>query len=152
MLRVVLAFWHNEEDAEDVVQNVLLKMWRREWKPDDDIEALAIKATKNECVSMARRQRLREHLSLDDSVQQKTSESKADQGIITSERRMMIEQAISTLTRSEQRIIRLVQEKGLEAEEISVVTGIKLTSVRSMLLMARKKLINKLRDEAYIIK
>lgn len=144
MVRVALDFFHNEEDAEDATQNVLFKMWKREWKPDDNVAALAIRATKNECVSMARKQRLRAHLPIENEARGMTSTQEADQDIITHERRTIIEKAINNLSRSEQRIIRLTQEKGLNAEEIAIVTGIKLTSVRSMLSMARKKLIEQL--------
>lgn len=144
MMRVALDFFHNEEDAEDATQNVLFKMWKREWKPDDDVTALAIRATKNECVSMARKQRLRLHLPIENEARSLTSTHEADQDILTHERRMIIETAINSLSQSEQRIIRLTQEKGLNAEEISIVTGIKLASVRSMLAMARKKLIERL--------
>lgn len=144
MVRVALDFLHNEEDAEDAVQNVLFKMWKREWKPDDDVAALAIRATKNECVSMARKQRLRLHLSIEDEARSLTSANETDQDILTNERRQSIENAINNLSRSEQRIIRLTQDKGLNAEEIAIVTGIKLPSVRSMLSMARKKLIEQL--------
>lgn len=144
MVRVALDFFHNEEDAEDATQNVLFKMWKREWKPDDNVAALAIRATKNECVSMARKQRLRAHLPIENEARGMTSAQEADQDIITHERRTIIEKAINNLSRSEQRIIRLTQEKGLNAEEIAIVTGIKLASVRSMLSMARKKLIEQL--------
>ncbi len=144
MVRVALDFFHNEEDAEDAVQDVLFKMWKREWKPDDDVTALAIRATKNECVSMARKQRLRLHLPIENEARSLTSTNEADQGILTHERRQIIEKAINNLSRSEQRIIRLTQDKGLNAEEIAIVTGIKLPSVRSMLSMARKKLIEQL--------
>lgn len=144
MVRVALDFFHNEEDAEDAVQDVLFKMWKREWKPDDDVTALAIRATKNECVSMARKQRLRLHLPIENEARSLTSTNEADQDILTHERRQIIEKAISNLSRSEQRIIRLTQDRGLNAEEIAIVTGIKLSSVRSMLSMARKKLIEQL--------
>ena len=101
MMRVALDFFHNEEDAEDAVQEVLLRMWQREWKPDDDIKAMAIRATKNQCVSMARKQKLRQHLSLEDSARGEPSPGGTDEALLTHERRMMIELAISTLSRSE---------------------------------------------------
>lgn len=144
MMRVALDFFHHQEDAEDAVQEVLLRMWRRQWKPDDDVTALAIRATKNQCVTQARRNRLRQHLPIDDTPHP-PSTSESDQPMLTREREMMIELAISTLTRSEQRLIRLRQQDGLDAKEIATLTGIPLASVRSMLSMARKKLINKLR-------
>lgn len=145
MMRVALSFFHNEEDAEDAVQEVLLKMWKRDWHPDDDIKAMAIVATKNQCVSLARKKRLRQHLSLEDSIRKPLASNDADEGIIAQEQSRRIEQAISTLSRSEQRIIRLKQEKDIDANEIALITGIQVKSVRSMLSMARKKLIERLK-------
>ena len=145
MLRVALSFFHNEEDAEDAVQEVLLKMWKRDWHPDDDIKAMAIVATRNQCVSIARKKRLRQHLQLEDDTPLQLNSDNADEGIIAQEQSRRIEQAISTLTRSEQRIIRLKQEKDIDANEIALITGMQVKSVRSMLSMARKKLIDKLK-------
>lgn len=141
MLRVAIDFFHNEEDAEDAVQDVLLKMWKREWKADDDITALAIRATKNQCVSLARKKKLRQHLALEETADNSLSTLETDQTILTQEQHLKIEQAISTLTHSEQRLVRLKQEEGLETSEIAVITGMNLNSVRSMLSAARRKLI-----------
>lgn len=145
MLSVALAFFHNEEDAEDAVQEVLLKMWRRKWRDDDDVKALAIKAVRNQCVSMARKQLLRQHLTIDEVTRQTISGMETDQALLAQERQKMIERAICSLTRSEQRIIRMKQQDGLEAEEIAAITGIRLASVRSMLSMARRKLLKQLK-------
>ena len=60
MMLVAMSFFHNREDAEDVVQEVCMRMLERGWKSGDNTEALLIKATKNLCVSVWRRQKLRE--------------------------------------------------------------------------------------------
>lgn len=57
MMHVAMSFFHNKEDAEDVVQEVCVRMLERGWKSGDNIEALLIKATKNLCVSVWRRQK-----------------------------------------------------------------------------------------------
>lgn len=145
MMRIALDFFRNEEDAEDAVQEVLLKMWKREWRPGDDIKAMAVVATKNQCVTMARKQRLRQYLSLEDA-REHASPEQADAIVVAKEQRQRIEQAIRSLSRSEQRIIRLNQEQDLNADEIALVTGIQIKSVRSMLSMARKKLIERLKN------
>ncbi len=54
MLRVATDFFHNEEDAEDIVQEVYERMLRRGWHEGDNLEALLIRATKNLCVSVWR--------------------------------------------------------------------------------------------------
>ena len=56
MLRVAMDFFQNEEDAEDVVQEVYVRMLKRGWRQGDNVEALGIRATKNLCVSVWRRQ------------------------------------------------------------------------------------------------
>ena len=60
MMLVAMSFFHNREDAEDVVQEVCVRMLERGWKSGDNTEALLIKATKNLCVSVWRRQKLRQ--------------------------------------------------------------------------------------------
>lgn len=57
MMKVAMDFFHNREDAEDAVQEVLLNMWKREWKLGDNIEAFAMVGTKNMCVSIWRNQK-----------------------------------------------------------------------------------------------
>ena len=59
MLCVAKDFFRNDEDAEDIVQEVYERMLRRGWQEGDDLEALLIRATKNLCVSVWRRQKLR---------------------------------------------------------------------------------------------
>lgn len=148
MMRLALAFFHNEEDAEDAVQDVLFKMWKRRWSPEDDIKALAITATKNQCVSMARKQQLRQHQSVDEVAEYSMDDNETDQNLITIEQNKLVEHAIGKLTRSEQRIIRMTFEQGLDAKEISIITGIHVNSVRSMISMARKKLITLLKPQS----
>ena len=65
MVRVAIAFFHNDEDAEDVVQEVYAWPLQRGWHQGDKLVALAIRATKNLCVSVWRRKRLRETEPLD---------------------------------------------------------------------------------------
>ena len=55
MMRVAMDFFHNEEDAMDVVQEVYVRMLKRGWQQGDNVEALSIRATKNLCVSVWRR-------------------------------------------------------------------------------------------------
>lgn len=55
MMRVAMDFFHNEEDAMDIVQEVYVRMLKRGWQQGDNVEALGIRATKNLCVSVWRR-------------------------------------------------------------------------------------------------
>ena len=135
MMRVAMSFFHNREDAEDVVQEVCMRMLERGWKSGDNTEALLIKATKNLCVSVWRRQKLRETEPLI-----MPSEASADTPLLQQEQRKQLEQAIAELTPSEQRFIRMKGEE-LSIEEIAEQTGVSKRTASTMLWQAKKRLL-----------
>ena len=146
LISIAYDFFENRDDAEDVAQEVLLKLWLRGDSPDDNIEGLAVVATKNLCVSIWRKRKRQTTVAIDDYNPDTSSDEEADKNIIVEEQRKKIDDAINNLPRSEQRLIRMKQEGGLEPEEISSITGIPLQSVRSMISSARKKLIKQLKQ------
>ncbi len=135
MMLVAMSFFHNREDAEDVVQEVCVRMLERGWKSGDNTEALLIKATKNLCVSVWRRQKLRETEPLI-----MPSEASADTPLLQQEQRKQLEQAIAELTPSEQRFIRMKGEE-LSIEEIAELTGVSKRTASTMLWQAKKRLL-----------
>ena len=120
-------------------------MWLRDGLHNDNYEALAVRATKNVCVSMWRKQKLRRMETIDTGNDTSMDSGSSDSQVLTQEQAQRIEQAINRLPRSEQRLIRLKQEADLEADEIAVITGIPVRSVRSMISSARHKLLKLLK-------
>lgn len=135
MMLVAMSFFHDKEDAEDVVQEVCMRMLERGWKSGDNTEALLIKATKNLCVSVWRRQKLRETEPLI-----MPSEASADTPLLQQEQRKQLEQAIAELTPSEQRFIRMKGEE-LSIEEMAEQTGVSKRTASTMLWQAKKRLL-----------
>ena len=140
MLRVATDFFHNEEDAEDIVQEVYERMLRRGWREGDDLEALLVRATKNLCVSVWRRQRLRETEALE-SIVEPVEHQAADSHLLQAEKQAALENAILQLRHSEQRLVRM-KGNDLSLDEISEQTGIPKRSVSVMLSTAKKRLMN----------
>ena len=140
MLRVATDFFHNKEDAEDIVQEVCERMLRRGWRKGDDVEALLVRATKNLCVSVWRRQRLRETKALE-GIAEPEERNSADTPILQWERKSVLENAILRLPPSEQRLIRMKGDE-MSLDEISEQTGIPKRSASAMLSTARKRLMN----------
>ena len=145
-MAVAYAFFRNREDAEDVVQEVLLKLFKRGLKEEDNLEALAVRATKNACVSEWRKRRLRSAETLGAGHESIPSQSKTDAAVEAGDRMDILGRAMSRLPRSEQRLIRL-RQAGLESEEISLVTCIPLRSVRTIISSARRHLIQMMETE-----
>ena len=146
LMAVAFAFFRNREDAEDVVQEVLLKLFKRGLKEGDNIDALAMRATKNACVSEYRKRRLRDAEIIDARHESIPGQTKADAATEATDRISMLTRAMARLPRSEQRLIRL-RQAGLESEEISLVTGIPLRSVRTIISSARRHLIEMMETE-----
>ena len=140
MMRVAMDFFHNEEDAMDVVQEVYMRMLRRGWQQGDNVEALSIRATKNLCVSVWRRQRLREAEPLE-SVTESTGHDSADSPMLSEERQTAIENAIQKLPPSEQRLIRMKHQEDMTLEEIAQETGMTRRSASSIISSAKKHLL-----------
>ena len=140
MMRVAMDFFHNEEDAMDVVQEVYVRMLKRGWQQGDNVEALSIKATKNLCVSVWRRQRLREAEPLE-SVTESTGHDSADSPMLSEERQTEIENAIQKLPPSEQKLIRMRHQEDMTLEEIAQQTGMTRRSASSIISSAKKHLL-----------
>ena len=140
MMRVATDFFHNEEDAEDIVQEVCERMLKRGWHEGDDVKALLVKATKNLCVSVWRRQRLHAMEQLT-CIPEPEDHHVADMALLHQERYETLMEAIRQLPPSEQRLIRWKGDD-LSLDEISSQTGIPKRTVSVMLSTARKRLLN----------
>lgn len=151
MMRVAKDFFHDEEEAEDVVQEVLMRLWRREstrgdTRKKEEVTALAIRATKNLCVSTWRKQKLRQGSPIDDLSPIISSDDRADKALQMKEQAQALDEAIRQLPRSERRLILLKQNLDLSPDEIAALTGIPLRSVRTMISSARRNLLKLLKQ------
>ena len=129
----------DSSDAEDVVQEVMLKLWniRQKLEEYNSIEALAVRITHNLCMDMWRSKRT-DQVSLDQVpvVSQTVNLERVLEG--NDEIRLMRE-IISSLPTLQQTIIRMKDIEEYETEEIAQITGCSSESIRSNLSRARKK-------------
>ena len=129
----------DSSDAEDVVQEVMLKLWniRQKLEEYNSIEALAVRITHNLCMDMWRSKRT-DQVSLDQVpvVSQTVNPERVLEG--NDEIRLMRE-IISSLPTLQQTLIRMKDIEEYETEEIAQITGCSSESIRSNLSRARKK-------------
>ena len=123
----------DSSDAEDVVQEVMLKLWniRQKLEEYNSIEALAVRITHNLCMDMWRSKRT-DQVSLDQVpvVSQTVNPERVLEG--NDEIRLMRE-IISSLPTLQQTIIRMKDIEEYETEEIAQITGCSSESIRSNL-------------------
>lgn len=140
LINFSLRLMQEKADAEDIVQEALLKLWYIRKKLDgyNSVEALAMQVTKNLALDKLRARRPEgpdiETLSLDSGYR-----SPAEQ-LEQQDAAARIRQLISQLPAVQQTIIRMKDVEGYEIAEIAEITGSQVEAIRSNLSRARKKI------------
>lgn len=127
------------EDAEDAVQEVLIKLWskRQELEQYRSIEAFAMTLTHNICIDMWRSKR-NGNLPLD-NVQAASPAGTPERLLEMKDEMRLMHEIIDSLPRLQRIILRMKDIEEYETEEIAEITGCGPEAIRSNLSRARKK-------------
>ena len=117
-----------DDDAEDTVQDALLRLWQMVGELRQPFDALALRLTRNLCIDQVRRRKPTVMLTDSDG----TDETGDDERI---ERMMAV---VSTLPDLQQTILRLRHLEGMEMNEIADLTGSSEVAIRKALSRARQ--------------
>jgi RNA polymerase sigma-70 factor (ECF subfamily) len=143
LYRFALAFTKRTDEAEDVVQEVGIKLWERrdELEALRSVEAYAMSAIRNQCLDYARspHNRMDELMEAHDIVHEQTPYRIVEQADMAA----FVRQLITRLPEQQQMVIRLRDIEGYELEEIAEILGMNEGAVRANLSRARQKI----RDE-----
>ena len=140
-----LRILRNQHDAEDVAQEICMKLWdsRSELEEIKSIEAFAFRMTRNLCLDKIKRKKPQYY---DD---RETGSARYDEADLapdpggslemkdTMER---VNKIIGSLPEQQRTLVQLRDIEGLEYEEISEITGLELNTIRVGISRARKKL------------
>lgn len=135
----------DEEDAEDAVQDALLKLWivRDRLTLYRSPDALAAVVVRNLCLSRLR-ERQTEALPLPEGLEIGSGQS-ADQPLEEREDHAWLCRTIRGLPSAQMTILKMSQAEGMSNQQIARVMGITETSVRTALCKARHKLLEELK-------
>jgi RNA polymerase sigma-70 factor (ECF subfamily) len=133
------SFLENPEDAEDVVQEVLLKLWhiRKELHKYDSVSALSFRITKNLCLNRLKAAQ-RKTENLESMIVENEMPSPHTQ-LEQKDDVAHVMKIIDRLPTLQQAILRMRHIDGLEIEEIADITGTTPEAIRMNLSRARKK-------------
>ena len=139
----------NREEAEDVTQEVLVKLWRRgqEVVPEK-IGPWLVRVTRNACIDAVRRNRTGAQVALDDHVGNELSEPVPGPERLAhgAQLRGRIRQALETLSEPGRSVVILREIQGLTYQEIGDALEMPLSSVRVILHRGRRRLREVLRE------
>lgn len=136
----------SEMEADDVVQEALVALWElaEQDYPMRDIEALAIKITKNICVSHYRKA----HLETQSLVHDNYIGGMEATFLTDREDLMKIRKTIyRSLTTTQREYLQLRNDEGMTLDEIAERTGKPKTSIKSTLSSARKQMLNLIKKQ-----
>ena len=143
-LRLALSLVKDKLEAEDIVQDVFLKLWdkRDEWKNIENVEAYCFRMAKN--LSLDRMTSLRmkttESISSEDSdykfVDSQTPLSQFER----MEKRQAIDKSIELLPENQRMVFQLREVEGMSYQEIAATLNISEELVKVSLYRARNKL------------
>lgn len=138
--RISFHYFGNREDAEDVSQDVFIKLYscKKQFTNDDEMKAWLIRVTSNTCHSYFRNPFRKRRLELDEMEWEKLSDSSSsEQDVIN---RKVIFDAVMSLPEHYRIVVYLFYYEEYSISQISDVLKIKETTIQTRLSRAREKL------------
>ena len=149
MLRVALDFFGAADEAEDVTQEAQLALWRYCERIDHarNVEGLAVRVTKNCCVSWHRRRA--PFVTVPDGSPSGTASALSPSPhdlLEAKDAQALLTETLARLKPRERQLFEMRHLEGLTLDKIAAQTGILKPSVKSMISSARKKLLTELKQ------
>ena len=140
----------NQEEAEDVTQEVLLRMWKhRNDINEDTLGAWLMRVTRNACIDVARRRkaytsRIVVNGDAEQFINARSQEPGPDQMAVSSEIGSQVERALATVQEPYRSIVILREIQDMKYEQISETLELPLNTVKSYLHRGRRMLRERL--------
>lgn len=144
-LRIARSYTSNNDEAEDIAQEVMLKLWSMHKNIEccEHAERLASRISRNLSIDSQRRSHTIALPTGRDIIDEKlTSPQNA---VENKENKMWLNKRLASLPETEFQILKLRQVEHKSNDEIANLLGIEKTSVVTLLSRARKKLLNEIR-------
>jgi RNA polymerase sigma-70 factor (ECF subfamily) len=147
----LIGFVHNNEDAEDLTQEVLISVYKslRGFKAESQFSTWIYRITVNMALNFVHRQHRRniwqETLSLwQNQIDKPTEDKNPEEQMLKSEREILIQKAIDALSSKQRTVFILSRYDDLSQKEIAAVMHISEGAVEQHLQRAKQNLQKKL--------
>lgn len=129
----------SQADAEDVVQDTLVKLWRmsRNLGSCRNVESMAVTMTRNACIDILRSVRKN---NVDVGQMQIAGDSSADASLAADNLKQVLDALISRLPKTQRRLL-LLRSEGMSLDDIAAVCAMPKTSVKTLIAKARRTLL-----------
>jgi RNA polymerase sigma-70 factor (ECF subfamily) len=145
MRQTAAAILHDDDLANDAVQDTFVRLWRMRWRLGlmKDPQGFAMRTLRNLCIDMLRRDKNRKE-KLDSIATEMYNQQYVDDSRNDEQSYRMVEQAIASLPQQQQQIIEMKYVKQMSIHEIAQLTGLSETNISTSLSRAYTTLRNHL--------
>lgn len=140
LFRLALRITLDRADAEDVVQETLIKMWnkREQWHEMESIEAFALTICRNLAIDLTAKAS-RSNVALDEGRDESPTATTPYEDLDARQRLEIVRKLIDGLPETQRTIMELRDVEGKSYREIGQVTGLSEEQVKVYLFRARQK-------------
>ena len=142
LYRMAFRLMSSREEAEDIVQEVYVKLWgmRNQLNSYNSIEALAIRITRNLCLDKLRRRKVNQNAMKAEQMKEEMHSVSPAEQLEKKEEAEMIHTLIAALPEPQRSLVHLRHLEGKEYEEISEMVNMNVNAIRVSISRARKQM------------
>ncbi len=140
LYRFALRLLGDTEEAQDIVQEIFLRLWTKRDKLGEyrNIEAFSMTMTRNLCLDKLKSPAIRKE-KLDD-IREMPDNRTPYTSTETTDTMRLVKRAMDALPEQQRMVIQLRDVEECDFDEIADITGLSLNNVRVSLSRARKKI------------
>ena len=140
LFRLALRITLDRAEAEDVVQDTLLKVWSRrdEWTQLESVEAYCLTLARNLAIDRSRGAETR-HVELTEEVEEKADAASPFDRLVNKERMTLVGQLVNELPEKQRIVLQLRDIEGESYRKIATVLNLTEEQVKVTLFRARQK-------------
>ena len=141
LYRLAKMMLQTREEAEDALQDVLLKLWdnRQSLAGYRSVEALAMRMTKNQCLNRLKSPQYRRGPDAY-AMEIGSGELPPDRSLEVHDSLRLMQRLVENLPPQQQLVLHLRNVEGYDYEEIEEITGMTVNAIRVNLSRARQQL------------
>ncbi|WP_286755900.1 sigma-70 family RNA polymerase sigma factor [Roseivirga sp. UBA838] len=139
LYRIALAMLKSVEEAEDTLQDVMVRLWDKRAQLGEyrSVEALAVTVCKNRCIDKLKSKKHKYHEDVQ-TLEVESGLSNPYRSLELGESMKLMLKAFDTLPDQQRLLVILRDVEGYSYEEISMQTGLQINNIRVGLSRARK--------------
>ena len=142
LYRMAYRLMNSREEAEDIVQEVYVKLWgmRNDLGKYNSIEALCVRITRNLCLDQLRRRKVNYDAMKAEKLKEESFPETPSESLEKKENADLLHTLIAALPEPQRSLVHLRHLEGKEYEEIAEMVNMNVNAIRVSISRARKQM------------